>query len=148
MKIIFAWTVSLLFVCFLVILNKDLFVVKCCNLILSEHFIFLCWLWNCFNYTEYDILCPGSISWSTEKGSRRNWRDQSKRGTSDLWCCVQDGVFGQSVVWGHENVAYGLCVSINNLNKLSDLGENSGTLNFWHVAHVLIGRNPTCRDQN
>ena len=29
------------------------------------------------------------------------------------------------------------------LNKLSALGENSHTLNFRHVAHVLIRRNPT-----
>ena len=28
------------------------------------------------------------------------------------------------------------------LNKLSALGENSHTLNFRHVAHVFIRRNP------
>ena len=28
------------------------------------------------------------------------------------------------------------------LNKLSALGENSHTLNFPHVAHVFIRRNP------
>ena len=44
----------------------------------------------------------------------------------------------------HSNVSsYVLVENIGkDLNKLSALGENPHTLNFRHVAHVFIRRNP------